>query len=54
MLRVRWKILLDLILPHIGLSSMPVWSQSEDPPTFMICGFKKEHMLNEYILGICK
>ena len=25
---------------------MLFWCQSEDPPTFMICGFKKEHMLN--------
>ena len=25
---------------------MLFWGQSEDPPTFMICGFKKEHMLN--------
>ena len=25
---------------------MPFWGQSEDPPTFMICGFKKEHMLS--------
>ena len=48
--KVSWfwvglKILLDLIFPHVGLSSMPFWGQSEDPPTFMICGFKKEHML---------
>ena len=35
---VGWKILLDLIFPHVGLSSMPFWGQSEDPPTFMICG----------------
>ena len=47
--RVGWKILLELIFPHVGLSSMLFWAQSEDPPTFMICGFKKEHMLN-YIL----
>ena len=46
---VGWKILLDLIFPHVGLSSMPFWSKYTDPPTFMICGFKKEHMLNEYI-----
>ena len=44
--RVGWKILLDLIFPHVGLSSMLFWGQSEDPPTFMICGFKKEHVLN--------
>ena len=25
---------------------MPFWGQSEDPPTSMICGFKKEHMLS--------
>ena len=42
---VGWKILLDLIFPHVGLSSMPFWSKYTDPPTFMICGFKKEHML---------
>ena len=30
----------------LGLSSMPFSGQSEDPPTFIICGFKKEHMLN--------
>ena len=24
---------------------MPFWGQSEDPPTSMICGFKKEDML---------
>ena len=27
---------------------MLFWGQSEDPPTFMICGFKKEHMLSIY------
>ena len=43
---VGWKILLDLIFPHVGLSSMPFWSKYTDPPTSMICGFKKEHMLN--------
>ena len=42
---VGWKILLDLIFPHVGLSSMPFWSKYTDPPTSMICGFKKEHML---------
>ena len=42
---VGWKILLDLIFPHVGLSSMPFWSKYTDPPTFMIYGFKKEHML---------
>ena len=31
--------------PNVGLSSMPFWSKYTDPPTFMICGFKKEHML---------
>ena len=24
---------------------MPFWSKYTDPPTSMICGFKKEHML---------
>ena len=24
---------------------MLFWGQSEDPPTFVICGFTKEHML---------
>ena len=49
---VGWKILLDLIFPHVGLSSMPFWSKYTDPPTSMICGFKKEHMLKEK--PICK
>ena len=26
---------------------MPFWSKYTDPPTSMICGFKKEHMLND-------
>ena len=46
---VGWKILLDLIFPHVGLSSMPFWSKYTDPPTSMICGFKKEHMLTSKI-----
>ena len=46
---VGWKILLDLIFPHVGLSSMPFWSKYTDPPTSMICGFKKEHMLKPFI-----
>ena len=46
---VGWKILLDLIFPHVGLSSMPFWSKYTDPPTSMICGFKKEHMLKKII-----
>jgi len=37
-----------LIFPHVGLSSMPFWSKYTDPPTSMICGFKKEHMLSRY------
>ena len=28
---------------------MPFWSKYTDPPTFMICGFKKEHMLSAYL-----
>ena len=27
---------------------MPFWSKYTDPPTSMICGFKKEHMLKPY------
>ena len=46
---VGWKILLYLIFPYVGLTSMPFWGQSEDPPTSMICGFKKEHMLSPKI-----
>ena len=29
---------------------MLFWGQSEDPPTFMICGFKKEHMLKGHLV----
>ena len=37
----------------LDISSMPFWSQSEDPPAFMICVFKKEHMLRSlYINGV--
>ena len=50
---VGWKILLDLIFPHVGLSSMPFWSKYTDPPTSMICGFKKEHMLNCSMVEFC-
>ena len=50
---VGWKILLDLIFPHVGLSSMPFWSKYTDPPTSMICGFKKEHMLKIFIFNLC-
>ena len=28
---------------------MPFWSKYTDPPTSMICGFKKEHMLNRLL-----
>ena len=42
---VGWKILLDLIFPHVGLSSMPFWSKYTDPPTFMICGINFFKML---------
>ena len=48
---VGWKILLDLIFPHVGLSSMPFWSKYTDPPTSMICGFKKEHMLRKLLFN---
>ena len=51
---VGWKILLDLIFPHVGLSSMPFWSKYTDPPTSMICGFKKEHMLKMKKKWWCK
>ena len=30
---------------------MPFWSKYTDPPTSMICGFKKEHMLSRDLLG---
>ena len=43
--RVGWKILLDLIFPHVGLLSMPFWGQSDDTPTFMICGINFLKML---------
>ena len=43
---VGWKILLDLIFPHVGLSSMPFWSKYTDPPTSMICGINFFKMLN--------
>ena len=42
---VGWKILLDLIFPHVGLSSMPFWSKYTDPPTSMICGINFFKML---------
>ena len=44
---VGWKILLDLIFPHVGLSSMPFWSKYTDPPTSMICGINFFQMLNQ-------
>ena len=50
--RVGWKILLDLIFPHVGLSSMLFLGQSEDPPNCMICGLKKEHMLKVIVTFI--
>ena len=31
---------------------MPFWSKNTDPPTSMICGFKKEHMLKLKMLEI--
>ena len=43
--RVGWKILLNLIFPHVGLSSMPFWSKYTDPPTFMKCGINFLKML---------
>ena len=50
-----WK--LNFAPKHPKVWSMLFWGQSEDPPTFMICGFKKEHMLNkirnEWIMKAC-
>ena len=43
---VGWKILLDLIFPHVGLSSMPFWSKYTNPPTSMICGINFFKMLS--------
>ena len=52
---VGWKILLDLIFPHVGLSSMPFWSKYTDPPTSMICGINFFKMLIWYLQFItCK
>ena len=45
---VGWKILLDLIFPHVGLSSMPFWSKYTDPPTSMICGINFFKMLTKF------
>ena len=46
---VGWKILLDLIFPHVGLSSMPFWSKYTDPPTSMICGINFFKMLRVHL-----
>ena len=48
---VGWKILLDLIFPHVGLSSMPFWSKYTDPPTSMICGINFFKMLRNACAG---
>ena len=33
-------------IPSCRTTINAILGQSEDPPNFMICGFKKEHMLN--------